>query len=220
MSAEQISSRIDSSHLKNKYLKRFKKIENDVISSYKLAIDALVDKSVISYVPTLHITPFVVVKEFIFQGGQYRQTYYGFTFLDSDDFARFAIYPPLDFLEKFPGRIAAHLGHEIAHVISFQGRMNLTKENIKSVLENRLKYENTKEHDMEDELKAFNPEFRKIVFEWNRLSRIRFTKDMLLKDAWCLSVDQAQQYMFRERYKELGHYMTSKLAKVLDLNFK
>lgn len=205
---------LDSSRLAGKFVKRFKEIETNVVASYKLAIDSLVDKSLLPYVPTVRVTPFVVVKVRKGKGVLFKQTYYGFTFVDVDDFEKSAIYPSLDFLEKFPNYVAAGLGHELGHVIAF-GRERVTLKEMAEVLVAPLQAEKRKEAEMKKVLDAFDPKFRAIIVEWNGVSTNKDSKEFLVENAWQVNTDFFQSYVFGKRRKFLDEFLVQKGARML-----
>lgn len=208
---------IDSSHLTGKFLKRFKKVEENTCSSFKRAMEGLNDKNRLSYTPPLRVTPFVVVKLKIIRGTTYRQTYYAFTTLDTANFDRFAIYPSLDFLEKFPNYVAAGLGHEIGHVIAFGSKLKVTKEEILEQLADPIKAEKRKEDEMERSLQAFNEGFRREVVEWNGVGQNRDFKAFLVEKAWIQNQDQFETFFLGKSRKLLDEYRQTLLRDALQM---
>ena len=210
----EAGTRVDSTGLTGKFLKRFQRIQQDVAASYTLALDSLSDKSRLPYPPVVRVTPFVIVKYRRSGGSLYRQTYYAFTFVDVENFDRFAIYPSLDFLEKFPNYVAAGLAHELGHVMAFNNQ-SVSIESMVEVIATPLKAERRKEEDMVKALEAFDPKFKEVIIEWNGVSLNKDSKEFLVENARQVTGDQFESLMFGKRKKLLDEYLTSKGLRLL-----
>jgi hypothetical protein len=209
---------IKTDKLTGQYLKRFGKISAQVAKSYDLALQALIDPTILSYVPVVRVTPFVVVKLRKMEVGLVRQTYYGLTYVDSDDFGRFAIYPSLDVLEKFPHYASAIFGHELAHIIDLGGKPKATREELVGLAVAPLKEEQRREARADRALSNFTPEFQPLVKEWDGVSKNADSKQFLVEKAWTVTGEQFRSFMFsKDKKKKLDEVLKSEIIKVLEL---
>ena len=166
----------------------------------------------------VRVTPFVVVKMRRMEVGLVKQTYYSFTYVDSEDFTHFAIYPSLDVLEKFPNYASAIFGHELAHVIDLGGKPRVTREGVAGLALSPLKEEQRKEAGAANALSNFRPDFQALVREWEGVSRKADFKQFLVEKAWIVNGEQFRSFMFsKDRKKELDAILKSEIIKTLGL---
>ena len=71
---------------------------------------------------------------------------------NQSNFERFVIFSTLAHVERLPGYLVWVIGYEIAHIISLEGRVSLSKSDIHSVLKSR---EYAKSRERSEKFRAF-----------------------------------------------------------------
>jgi hypothetical protein len=64
----------------------------------------------------------MIAKADIVQAWMVRTLFYNVVYLDKSNFENFAIYPTLTLIERLPDCLIGAIAHEIAHIISVDGK--------------------------------------------------------------------------------------------------
>lgn len=195
-------------------MKRFGKVEKSLEEAYKQAINSLKDRSALPYVPNLYPVAFMMFKIYKVKAGLTRLLFYSLTYPDVKDFDRFGIYITLGVVEKFPDFVPGLLGHEIAHVISTRGKVELSKSRLFGLLKDRMGYLQEQEKSGQEAYSHFDDEMQARIRQRDESSSKEEVENAVVKDARLVSQQEFDRLVFRERLAEYHDFIQSKLKEV------
>jgi hypothetical protein len=194
-------------------LKRFDKVEKSLEEAYKQVINSLQDRSTLPYVPNLYPVAFMMFKIYKVKAGLTRLLFYSLAYPDVKDFDRFGIYITLSVIEKFPQFLPGLLGHEIAHVISTKGKVELSKSRIHWLLKDRMGYLQEQEKSGQNAYSYFDDKMQSKIRQWNESSSKEEVENTVVKDARLVSQQDFDMLVFGDRLADYHDFIRSKLRK-------
>lgn len=192
-------------------MKRFGRVKKSLEESYGQVISSLQDRSVLPYIPNLYPVAFMVFKIYKVKAGLTRLLFYSLTYPDVKDFDRFGIYVTLSVIERFPQFISGLLGHEIAHVLSTRGKVELSKSRIYWVLKDRMGYLQEQEKSGQKAHSYFNGEMQSKIRQWNESSSKEEVENAVVKGARLVGQQDFDRLVFRDRLADYHDFIRSKL---------
>ncbi len=194
-------------------LKRFGKVEKILEESYGQVLSSLQDRSALPYIPNLYPVAFMMFKIYKVKAGLTRLLFYSLTYPDIKDFDRFGIYITLSVIEKFPQFLSGLLGHEIAHMISTRGQVELSKSRIYRLLKDRMGYLQEQEKSGQNAYSYFNEDMQSKIRQWNESSSKEEVEAAVVKGARLVSQQDFDRLVFGERLADYHDFIRSKLRK-------
>jgi hypothetical protein len=114
-------------------------IKESIELAYNRVIESLSDVSILPYISNIYPTLIMIVRISTIHARMVRVLFYSVVYLDKNNFEKFATYPTLTLIERLPSYLTGGLGHEIAHIITVEGNVSISKSDLYSVLRNRKK---------------------------------------------------------------------------------
>lgn len=205
---------IRTDYLSDAHLFRFDLIKSDITRKYERVIEQIRRKSVLPYIPTIYITPFMLVIQYRLHSRLARVVCYAVTYPDADNFDKLAIYVTLSVLEKYPEYATGILAHELAHVMALKGRAQITRAAITSMLRDKSRFIKAREKRAENFYKYFPDDIRVLLREWDALSDREDIGENVAKDAQTVNIRLFEELVFGAKLNEYHKYVRSKLSNI------
>lgn len=189
----------------------FQKIHKVIELAYNQVIESLSEK-VLPYMPNIYPVPFMIAKTYTVHARILRVLFYSIVYPDKSNFERYAIYPTVTLIERLPDYLAGAIGHEIAHILAFEGKIRISKSDLYSVLRNREESAKLKEKKAEAAYRCFKEPILSDIIRWNNITMQRDTEEIVSKDVELVSQQNFDRMIFREKLEKYHDFIRAKLA--------
>jgi uncharacterized protein YjaG (DUF416 family) len=207
---------ISPDYLPDGKLIHFERIKRTIDLAFEQVIESLSEKRLLSYIPNIYPVPFMIAKADIVQARMVRTLFYSVVYPDKSNFENFAIYPTLTLIERLPDCLIGAIAHEIAHIISVDGKVSISKTDFTLVLRNRPESAKTKEKKAQTVYKHFSESMLSEIKRWDHISMKKDIEEIVSNDVQLISQQSFDRMVFKEKLAEYHDFIRSKLAGFID----
>jgi hypothetical protein len=207
---------ISPDYLPDDKLIHFEGIKGTISLAFDQVIESLYEKNVLSYIPNIYPVPFMIAKTDIVHARMVRTLFYSIAYPDKCNFENFAIYPTLTLIQRLPDCLIGAIAHEIAHIISVDGKVSISRTDLTLVLRNRLESAKIKEKKAQTVYKHFSESVLSEIKKWDHISMKKDIEEIVSNGVQLLSQQSFDRMVFKEKLEAYHDFIRSKLAGLID----